>query len=41
MLGHWLCCRWPWEALALIGFLLFLRAMVYLSLRFKTKTKVR
>ena len=32
---------WPWQALALIGFLVGLRAMVYFALRYKTKTAIR
>ena len=32
---------WPWQALALVGFLLGLRAMVYFALRYKTKTAIR
>ena len=31
----------PWEAAALIGWLVFMRAMVYLALRIKTRSKVR
>ena len=32
---------WAWQALALIGFLVGLRAMVYFALRYKTKTAIR
>ena len=31
----------PWEAAALIGFLLFMRTLVYIALRMKTRSKVR
>jgi hypothetical protein len=31
----------PWEAAALIGFLLFMRTLVYLALRMKTRSKIR
>lgn len=31
----------PWEAAALIGFLLFMRLLVYVALRIKTKSVVR
>ena len=31
----------PWEAAALIGWLVVMRAMVYLALRMKTRSKVR
>lgn len=31
----------PWEAAALIGFLIFMRTLVYLALRLKTRSKIR
>jgi hypothetical protein len=31
----------PWEAAALIGFLIFMRTLVYIALRIKTRSKVR
>lgn len=33
--------EWVWEPIALIGFLLFFRALVYLALRKRTKALVR
>ena len=31
----------PWEAAALIGFLIFMRMLVYFALRMKTRSKIR
>jgi len=31
----------PWEAAALIAFLLFMRTLVYVALRMKTRSKIR
>ena len=33
--------EWVWEPLALIGFLLFFRTLVYIALRKRTKASVR
>ena len=33
--------EWPWEAIALIGWLVVMRLVVYIALRIKTRSKVR